>query len=332
MEQGGLRVIRTDNTDPYVNLATEEFLTMTAEEGVMTLFLWQNAHTVVIGRNQNPWRECAVEAIKRDGIFLARRMSGGGAVYHDMGNLNFTFIARDGLFDISRQTEVILRACRLLGIDAVKTGRNDLTVDGRKFSGHAYYSSHSYNYHHGTIMIDVKGADLTKYLNVPESKLKSKGVGSVRSRVTNLRDHFTGELAKAPLAELIRAMQDAMIEAAEEEYGCRAACGELPEVPQALKDKYASEEWRLGTKIAFEKELIHRFGWGEAQVQLSMKGEFIKECRIYSDSLETEVFGTIEDLLRGCRYDAASIRALELPEGAPESARELLHYIAGSME
>lgn len=328
----GLRVIRTDNTDPYVNLAAEEHLTMTAEEGVMTLFLWQNAHTVVIGRNQNPWRECAVEAIKRDGIFLARRMSGGGAVYHDMGNLNFTFIARDGLFDTSRQTEVILRACRLLGIDAVKTGRNDLTVDGRKFSGHAYFSQRSYNYHHGTIMIDVKSDDLTKYLNVPESKLKSKGVGSVRSRVTNLRDHFTGDLAGAPLAELIRAMQDAMIEAAEEEYGCRAVFEELPDVPQELKDKYASEEWRLGTKIAFEKELIHRFGWGEAQVQLSMKGEFIKECRIYSDSLETEVFRTVEDLLRGCRYDAASIRALELPEGAPESARELLEYIAGSME
>ncbi len=304
---------------------------MTAEEGVMTLFLWQNAHTVVIGRNQNPWRECSVEAIKRDGIFLARRMSGGGAVYHDMGNLNFTFIARDGLFDISRQTEVILRACRKLGIDAEKTGRNDLTVDGRKFSGHAYYSSHSYNYHHGTIMIDVKSDDLTKYLNVPESKLRSKGVESVRSRVTNLREHFTGPLSGAALPDLVRAMQDAMIEVAEEEYGSAAEYAGLPKVPQELMDKYASEEWRLGTRIPFEKELVHRFGWGEAQVQLSMKGEYIKDCRIYSDSLETEVFGTIEGLLRGCRYDAASICALELPEGAPESARELLQCIADSV-
>jgi lipoate-protein ligase A len=331
MEQGGLRVIRTDNTDPYVNLATEEYLTMTAEEGVMTLFLWQNAHTVVIGRNQNPWRECSVEAIKRDGIFLARRMSGGGAVYHDMGNLNFTFIAGDGLFDISRQTEVILRACRKLGIDAVKTGRNELTVDGRKFSGHAYYSSHSHNYHHGTIMIDVKGDDLTKYLSVPESKLRSKGVESVRSRVTNLREHFTGPLSGAALPDLVRAMQDAMIEAAEEEYGSAAEYAGLPKVPQELMDKYASEEWRLGTRIPFEKELVHRFGWGEAQVQLSMKGEFIKDCRIYSDSLETEAFGTAEGLLRGYRYDSSSIRALELPEGAPESARELLQYIADSV-
>ena len=327
----GLRVIRTDNTNPYINLAAEEYLTMNAAEGEMTLFLWQNAHTVVIGRNQNPWRECDVEAIKRDGIYLARRISGGGAVYHDMGNLNFTFIARDGLYDTARQTEVILQACRLLGIDASKTGRNDLTVDGRKFSGHAYYSSQPYNYHHGTIMMDVKADDLTKYLNVPESKLKSKGVASVRSRVTNLRDHLDGELASADTAVLIRAMQDAMIRAAEKEYGSEAVYEELPEVPEELLVKYASEEWRLGTRIPFEKELIHRFGWGEAEVQLSMKGEYIRDCRIYSDSLETEMFGVIADLLKGCRYDAASIRELKLPEGIPDSARELLLYIADSI-
>ena len=219
----------------------------------------------------------------------------------------------------------------MLGIDAVKTGRNDLTAGGKKFSGHAYFSSHSYNYHHGTIMMDVKGDDLTKYLNVPESKLKSKGVESVRSRVTNLKDHLDGGISDAPLPELIRTMQDAMIKAAEEEYGCSAVYAELPDVPQELKDKYASEEWRLGTRIPFEKELIHRFGWGEAEVQLSMKGGYIKDCRIYSDSLETEVFGLIEDLLRGCRYDASAVRSLELPGGTSQSARELLSYIADSI-
>ena len=328
-----LRVIRTDCTDPYVNLAAEEYLTMNAEDGVMTVFLWQNAHTVVIGKNQNPWRECNVEAIKRNGIYLARRRSGGGAVYHDLGNLNFTFIAKDGLFDIERQTDVILLACRLLGINAVKTGRNDLTVTGKKFSGHAYFSSRGFNYHHGTIMMDVKGDDLSKYLNVSAAKLKSKGVESVRSRVTNLREHVDGSLREAETGELILAMQDAMVRAASREYGCGAEAAELPQIPQALLDKYASEEWRLGTRIPFTKEIEHRFEWGGVEIQLEMKGEYIRNCRIYSDALETEVFDVVEDLIRDCRYDAGDISSLSsaLPDGTSATAHEILGLIAKSI-
>lgn len=328
-----LRVIRTDCTDPYVNLAAEEHLTMTAEEGVMTLFLWQNAHTVVIGKNQNPWRECDVEAIKRDGIYLARRMSGGGAVYHDMGNLNFTFIAKDGLFDVERQTDVILLACRLLGINASKTGRNDLTVDGKKFSGHAYYSSHGYNYHHGTIMMDVAGDDLSKYLNVSKAKLESKGVESVRSRVTNLRGHVEEPLKSADIKTLITAMQDAMVRAASREYGSEAVTEALPAIPQELLDKYASEGWRLGTRIPFTKTIEHRFEWGGVEVQLGMKGEYIRKCRIYSDSLETEVFDVLEELVSDCRYDASEISGLSdrLPAGTSAIAYEILGLIAKSI-
>ena len=330
---GSIRIIKTDCTDPYANLAAEEYLTMNAEDGVMTLFLWQNARTVVIGKNQNPWSECDVEAIKRDGISLARRMSGGGAVYHDMGNLNFTFIAKDGLFDIDRQTDVILLACRLMGVNAVKTGRNDLTVTGRKFSGHAYFSSGGHNYHHGTIMMDVVADDLSKYLNVSKAKLETKGVASVRSRVTNLRDHVGGELRYAPCPELIAAMQDAMEKAAEREYGGPAVHEELPEIPEELLTKYASEEWRLGTKIPFSKSVVHRFEWGGVEVQLAMKGEYIKDCRIYSDALETEVFDILEDLIKGCRYDAAEIRGLgvKLPEGTSATAYEILGLIAKSI-
>ena len=328
-----LRVIKTNGTDPYVNLAAEEHLTMSAAEGEVTLYLWQNAHTVVIGRNQNPWRECDVEAIKRDGIYLARRISGGGAVYHDMGNLNFTFIAKDDLFDIERQTDVILLACRLLGINAAKTGRNDLTVAGRKFSGHAYWSSGGYNYHHGTIMMDVVSDDLSKYLNVSADKLKSKGVASVRSRVTNLRDHVDGPLKSADTKALIEAMKDAMVRAAEREYGSEAAEEEMPCIPQTLLDKYASEEWRLGTRIPFEKVIEHRFEWGGVEIQLAMRGEYIKECRIYSDALETEVFGVVEELVKGHRYDAGEIHSLrdDLPEGASATANEILGLIAKSI-
>ncbi len=327
----GLRIIKTACTDPYKNLATEEYLTMNAPEGLMTLFLWQNARTVVIGRNQNPWRECDIDAIKRDGIRLARRISGGGAVYHDMGNLNFTFIARDDMFDISRQTEVILHACRLLGINAVKTGRNDLTIDGRKFSGHAYYSSKGYDYHHGTIMMDVRGDDLSKYLNASAEKLKSKGVASVRSRVTNLRDHLDEPLRSAPVEELIAAMRSAMEKAASMEYSEASAIEEPPEVPEELIEKYSSEEWRYGTKIPFQKEIEHRFSWGEVQAQLDMTGGVIKASRIYSDSLETETFAVIEKLLTGCAYDPTAIRGLKLPPGISDTGRELLEYIAQSI-
>lgn len=323
-----LNVYRTDCTNPYDNLAMEEYLTMHAKEGEVSLYLWQNAHTIVIGKNQNPWRECNVEKIKEDNAYLSRRISGGGAVYHDMGNLNFTFIARDDLYDIGKQTDTILLACRLMGINAHKTGRNDLVVDEKKFSGHAYYSSNGYNYHHGTIMMDVNPEDMPRYLRPSAAKLKSKGVESVRSRVTNLKEY----LPKMSRAKLISSMQDAMIEAFRKNYQGEIVECELPEIPQSLKDHYASEEWRLGTKIPFEKEIEHRFEWGEVDIQLAMKGGVIDQCKIYSDALETEMFSILETALAGCKYDAGSIRGLTLDPTMKNRAREVLQLIAASVE
>jgi lipoate-protein ligase A len=314
------------------NLALDEYFLDHLGEDDFLMYFYVNANAVIIGRNQNPWRECHVERIKADGAYLARRMSGGGAVYHDMGNLNFTFAARDGIFDIERQTDVILLACRLMGIRAEKTGRNDLTVSGRKFSGHAYYSSNGYNYHHGTIMIDVDPGDLGKYLRVSEAKLKSKGVASVRSRVVNLIEYLAETMPGASVADMIGAMQDAMIRAAEREYGSAAAEEVLPEIPEELCRKYASEEWRLGTRIPFSKSIEHRFDWGEVEIQLAMKGEYIESCRIYSDSLETEAFTAIEEALRGCRYDASEILGKRVPKGFSATAFEVFDLIASSVE
>lgn len=327
-----LILVRSGSTDPYYNLAAEETMTMSAEDGVMTLYLWQNAHTVVIGRNQNPWSECDVEAIKRDQISLARRISGGGAVYHDMGNLNFTFIARDGVFDVGRQTDVILEACRSLGVDARKTGRNDLTVDEKKFSGHAYFSSGGYNYHHGTIMMDVDPDDMTRYLRVKDSKLKSKGVSSVRARVTNLKNHVSSDLKGAETAVLIEAMHDAMVSAAIKEYGDPVRI-DMPDIPPELLEKYSSEKWRLGERIPFSKVIEHRFEWGGVEVCLEMKGGIINACRLYSDSLETEIFGALETLITGCRYDRDEILGLArgLPAESSRAALDILELTAASI-
>ena len=124
-----------------------------------------------------------------------------------------------------------------------------------------------------------------------------------------------------------------MVRAASREYGCEAETEDLPEIPQTLLDKYASEEWRLGTRIPFTKEIEHRFEWGGVEIQLEMKGEYIRNCRIYSDALETEVFDTIEDLIKDCRYDAGDIQGLSarLPEGTSATAHEILGLIAKSI-
>lgn len=302
-----LRYTETDCTNPFINLATEEYMTFRAAEGEVTMYLWQNANTVVIGKNQNPWRECRVESMREGDCKLARRISGGGAVYHDLGNLNFTFIAREGEYDIPKQTEVILEAVRLLGINAEKTGRNDLTIDGMKFSGHAYYQSNGYCYHHGTIMFNVDPTPLGEYLNVSASKLKSKGVKSVRSRITNLINHKPD----VTLEELKKALYDAFAKV----YGGDVERFDIPTAEsdpelKALIDKYSSEEWRFGRKIPFTTSVSERLDWGGVDIELQVEGGVIQDCGLFSDSLETEVFGVLKEKLIGCKYSKAAISAL----------------------
>ncbi|MBQ1303188.1 MAG: lipoate--protein ligase [Firmicutes bacterium] len=323
-----LEWVRTDCTDPWINLAMEEYLTFRAREGQVLLFLWQNARTVVIGRNQDPWRECRVETMKEEGCRLARRISGGGAVYHDLGNLNFTFIARDGWFDVNRQTEVILQAVRKLGIDAEKNGRNDLTAEGRKFSGHAYYQSGPYRYHHGTIMMDVDGDELAKYLNVSAAKLASKGVASVRSRVANLTEFCPG-LTRAE-------MERSLLEAYEEVYGQTGRETALPERSdpelQALIEKYSSEEWRYGRKIPFGVSFEGRFEWGGAEARIEAKGGRIREAKVYTDALDTELFRKMEEDLKGARYDRETLRKMAEEYGEEEPPRAVLEMIVRQMQ
>ena len=199
--------------DPYENLAAEQTLLERVGEGEMILYLWQNARTVVIGRNQNPWKECRTALLAEEGGHLARRLSGGGAVFHDLGNLNFTFLMREEDYDLSRQLSVIERACRSLGIPVERSGRNDLLADGRKFSGNAFYHHQGRAYHHGTLMVDVDLEMVQRYLSPSKAKLAAKGVDSVRSRVVNLKE-FVPDLS-------IERLSEALISAFAAVYDCR---------------------------------------------------------------------------------------------------------------
>ena len=298
-----LSYILSDQTIPYKNIALEEYLLWNVEKNECILYLWQNRRTVVIGVNQNPWKECHVKEIEQDEGFLARRLSGGGAVFHDLGNLNFTFLVREEDYNLERQLDVIIHAVAKFSIHAERSGRNDILTDGKKFSGNAFYNSRGHCYHHGTLLVDVDMANLSKYLNVSHAKLQSKGVDSVRSRVINLK-----ELAPEMT---IMSLQNALVEAFGEVYGgvpvqLPAERIEQKQVERAA-EKFASWEWRLGRKLPFTAEYSNRFGWGDLTLQFCVEGGIIKDAIAYSDGMETDFIKSIGDALKGIAFSSTEI-------------------------
>lgn len=308
-----LRTISAGNTNPYNNIALETYLLEHVEPGEVILYLWQNRRTVVIGKNQNGYRECHVERLEADGGFLARRLSGGGAVFHDMGNLNFTFLTRKDDYDVDRQLTVILEAVRKLGIQAEKTGRNDIAAGGRKFSGNAFYQSGDACYHHGTILLKVDQELMARYLNVSKDKLKTKGVKSVKSRVVNLADmnpDITVEVMKEKLTEAFGEVYGLPVEKME------LSADEKREVEEKVRF-FSSYEWKYGRKLPFDYEYEKRFNWGGIQVRLHVDEGRIQVLEIYSDALDTEVFEQLKKALAGIPYRAGEIAAAieKLPAG-----------------
>lgn len=297
-------VISTDNTIPYQNLALEESLLHHVEQGQCILYLWQNRKTVVIGKNQNAWRECHIESLERDGGFLVRRISGGGAVFHDLGNLNFTFVTKKMDYNVEKQTQVILAAVKKLGIQAEKTGRNDITVEGRKFSGNAYYQAGENCFHHGTILLHVDKDQMSEYLNVSKEKLRSKSVESVRSRTGNLSEFLPGIT--------VEAMKHSLIEAFGECYGLEPEWMEQKQIDwkevEELEKRFSSWDWKYGRKILFDYSFGGHFSWGELQVQIEVNEGRVGQINLFTDSLDTELADRLAECLKGVPYRAESLK------------------------
>ena len=296
-------IYNAQGTNPHENLAAEKVLMDAMQPGEAMLYLWQNLNTVVIGKNQNAWLECRTSLLEEEGGKLSRQLSGGGAVYHDLGNLNFTFVMCKEDYDLDKQITVIQRACQLAGIQAEKSGRNDILADGKKFSGNAFYQDKVHAYHHGTLMVDVDKEKLGRYLSPPKAKLEAKGVASVRSRVVNLKE-------LSPMLT-IEGMRRNMQQAFQDIYGLTAEKfvpdDTMKAEIQRLKELYSSWDYLYGAPLSFTFSCEEKFDWGYVGLQLDAKGGIVQNAQINTDAMDWTLPDSIIKALKGCRFDTDSM-------------------------
>lgn len=293
-----LFTISRENNNPYENLALENYLMQIVPEDSCVLYLWQNEPTVVIGRNQNPWNECRTSLLQENGVYLTRRYSGGGAVYHDLGNLNFTFVAKENCYDQDKQFSVIRTACQLLGIQVELSGRNDLLANGFKFSGNAFLHQGGAACHHGTLLIDSDFSKLGSYLTPPKAKLQAKGITSVRSRVTNLKT-LCPDLT-------IDKMRQALLKAFEVVYDGKAVTFPLPAGANAIlaeKAKALSDpQWLYGNRIAMTCSVEDKFPWGYVRIDFQVTNGIIEALAVFTDSLDWTIADKMQKALTGIPF------------------------------
>jgi len=292
----------SSSRDGWQNLAMDEWFLDHLDPEDLILYFYVNQNAVIIGKNQNPWKECDLAAMEADGVQLVRRVTGGGAVYHDCGNLNFSFIAGEKRYDLEKQLNLILRAVQSFGIPCGFSGRNDLLADGKKFSGNAFCSRQGIRQHHGTLLLRSDLGRLQNYLQVDPRKLKAKGVESVRSRVCNLSEFTDAVTPETMLAAIRRVF--------EEEYG---AVENFQPTPEQVADmvpyyeKQSSWQWRLGKTPAFDLELDTRFPWGGVQLQFTLRNSLVERVDVWSDAMDAELSNEIQKRLTGIRFGSRSL-------------------------
>ena len=298
---------RNANTDPELNLALEEWLLTEEEEECF--MLWRNRPAIIVGRNQNVAEEINPEYVQANNIAVVRRLSGGGAVYHDLGNVNFTFISRVGekRFDFRRFAQPVIEALGILGVNAEYSGRNDMVIEGKKFSGNAQYVKGSKVLHHGTLLFQSDLSILQQALKVAPGKYESKGVKSVASRVTNIAPYLSRSLSVEDFIEAVfthmKTSFSGAVVADISDAGYDAA-------RKLVESRYGTWEWNFGKSVPYNFRNSQRFLNGNIECQMMVDQGIIRSVRIYGDFFGTRPVAELEARLveiRHCYEDVSQV-------------------------
>lgn len=309
-ERNGVEV-----TDPRLNLAIEYYLLNEVQLDEPILLFYINEPSIIIGRNQNAYEEVNRDYVEQNNIHVVRRLSGGGAVYHDFGNLSFCFITKDdgdSFRNFQKFTEPVINALHKIGVEGAELkGRNDLLINGQKFSGNAMYSKNGRMTAHGTIMFDSEIDAVVKALKPKKEKLESKGIKSVRSRVTNIKpfmsDEFQYMSTKQFRERLLLNIYD--VDSVEKAKEYKLTEKDWEKIDEFSKEYTGNWEWNYGRSPDFDIERGQRFAIGSVDVKLNVEKGIIKEVKIYGDFFGLGEISDVEEILTGTKYDAKEIAA-----------------------
>lgn len=275
--------IKNDDNRPQFNLALEQYVFDKLNQFDDIFLLWINEPSIIVGKNQNTIQEINLDYIRENNINVVRRLSGGGAVYHDYGNLNYTIISKSkekSAFNFEAFSQPVIEVLAKLGIKAEFTGRNDLTIGGRKFCGNAQYMKKGKVLHHGAMLFDTDLNVLSKALKVSKDKIESKGVKSVRSRVTNIKDHLKEEIS---IEEFKQLLLEHMIETNEDLQEYKLTDEDYLNIDKLMEDRYSTWEWNFGSSPKFNIEKSKRFKTGKVETKIHVEDGIIKEIKFFGD-------------------------------------------------
>ena len=295
-------------TDPRINLAIEEYALKNLDINETYLLFYINEPSIIIGKNQNSVEEINTEYVESNGIHVVRRLSGGGAVYHDLGNLNYSFITKDdgdSFHNFRKFTEPVIAALKQMGVNAELSGRNDILAEGRKISGNAQFSTKGRMFTHGTLLFNSEMDHIVSALRVKKDKIESKGIKSVRSRVANISE-FLSE--KVEIEEFRTSLLKFIFQGKEiSEYVLTE--GDWEKIHQISKERYQNWDWNYGKSPKFNLQHSHRFPVGQIDVRLDVEKGVIENCKIYGDFFGVGDVSDIENKLKHVRYEKSELEA-----------------------